>query len=341
MGVVANLKAKLVMETDEYLAAAKKVMGETSRLGEHFHKVMRGLGRGYAHAAFSPIKDLFSVDAVDEGLRSVANYIKAFDFSKVDHGADAFARMKDQVEGLVDKLPLLGGAYKIGESIAERMFGSSTDFENMPGAPRKVTGPSTEDIRKFTESARPSNDALRDLEYQKKLIDATTDDQRKLVEAEHEREQVMRKVEQMMDGKQKEIMRERIDSALKELELAKQKAAERQKELDAQKDSKDFMEKMEESLRSQTMSERERFEFELARHKLSDDQLSRAREIYNLTHQERAQVTGVQSAVGSIRMAGAVDYSQARMASSLEIIKRSSDETSKNTKYLCDTARAA
>ena len=109
------------------------------------------------------------------------------------------------------------------------------------------------------------------------------------------------------------------------------------------------MQTLEASLRDQTMTEKEKFEYQLAQRDLTEEQIARAREIFDLTHQQQQTaiagnvnaVSGVSSAVGSIRMAGSIDYSQQRMASSLDMIKAASQRTSDNTQKLVDAHRSA
>lgn len=362
MGVVANLKARLTMETDEYLAAAKKVTGETTKLGQHFRRTMSNLGRGYAKAAFAP--ELLAVQSVDEMLRGLADTIRTTDFSNFGKGFDILRGTESLVSSLISKVPLLGGMYDVGNAINERFLPSSTDIEGMVGAPNKRFSSTTaDDRRKFTESLKPSQEAMDDLRYQAELARATTDEQRRQIELAHEREEILKKLVGIEDGPQKELMRQELESAIKIAQEEKQRYETRKKEEAAaldrakeraaaeerfQQSQDDFMEQLEENARAVTMTERERFELKLQELELDEEQAARARQLYEIANTQKAEmpgsvsaVTGVSSAVGSIRMAGSIDYSQQRMASSLDMIKAASQKTSENTAKIAEAARAA
>lgn len=317
MSTIAQLKARLTLETEQYMQEANKVIRKTNTVGDHIAKTFSKIGKGYAAAAMDPLKQMFAASTIDQGLRSLADSINTVDFSALLKGKDAFDMLNNLADTFIKKIPIIGGAYEIGNSIANRFLGDSTDIEGMPGAPNKRFNSTTaEDRRKFSEQTKGATDVVKDLEYQRQLYEATNDEQRKRLELEHELQKALEVTNGIEEGKQKDIIRKDIEDRVKAVQAARQQAEERKKAEDERKRQADKIQR----------------DLEQEQQQLSQAKERAAAEMESLKGANNVQ--GVGTAVGSVRVAGAIDYSSKGMATSLEKIREIEKEIAENTKNL-------
>lgn len=359
MANVAKLKAKLVMETEEYMKSADKVVSRTTAMGNQIDKITNKVAKSYANAITSSVMGLVSAQAIDGALRGLSKALDEFDPKGMRNFDSMLSGIGDKIGDLIKQVPLIGAFVELGNSIYYSGY-NAIYGERAKNDPRLELEQkrAIEERRKFTDSQKPAVEMIKDLEYQARLSAAVTEEERKRLQMEHEREQIMQKLNGVAEGPQKERMRQELEAAVKKMqaerELAEQrkkaeaeqkKAAEaRQKEEEKlAKSREDFMRDMEERVKNQTMTDRQRFEEKMAELKIEGADRERMEALYGQLKQapggDHGSTTGVSSAVGSLRMAGAVDYSQQRMATSLDAIKVASQKTSDFTQRLLEAQR--
>lgn len=323
MGTIAQLKARLTLETDEYMAAADKVIRKTSSLSEQMQKIGQRVAKSYLSAISSGVLGAIGAFGIDSMLRDTAKALDDFEPRGINRMADAFQSVSDIVSGLLKKIPLIGGAMEFGESAfyaTGRAFGNLEELD-----PRRVADQqkAIEDRRKFTESAQGAADMIKELEYQEQLYRATTDERRKQLELEHELQKALEVTNKMEEGPQRDRMREDIENRVRSVALEREKAEARKKaEEEAKKAAQD---REREAEKVQQQIERQQQELESAKQHA-------AAEMDSLHHANNVQ--GIGTAVGSVRMAGAIDYSSKGMATSLEKIREIEKEIAENTRNL-------
>lgn len=370
MANIAKLKVKMIMETEEYMRATEKVIQKTESMGDQIDRITKRVAKSYAKSMQDGFLAAFGAQAIDQGLRDLAKTLDTFTGSTGKNLSSWASNASDQFDRFIKTIPLLGGAIEALQSTyyaLERTVGSNW----MNGEDPFIERIQEHDINQrktFGNSTRPAVKSLEELKFQTQLLQAASEDERRMLQYEHERAEIMERLRGVYEGPERDRLQAELEAAIKINQLERERAAARkEEELRAKKAAEDaerraqerakaeerreqetesFMEDLEESLRRQTMTEREQFEYRLAQVDLDEAQVKRAREIFELTHQAKrleatSAVTGVSTAVGSIRMAGSVDYTQQRMAGNLDSIRDSSKAVEENTRWLASSMRAA
>ena len=262
--------------------------------------------------------------SVDSMLRDLAKTLDEFEPRGIDRTANAFENISTTVSDLIKKVPLLGGAVEALESGYYAFVRAVTGSRDMldPGQVADQQK-AIEDRRRFTESAQGAQDMIRELEYQEQLYRATTDERRKQLELEHELQKALEVTNKMEEGPQRDIMREAIENRVRSVALEREKAEARKKAEELQREAAEASEQQAEKIQQ---------EIERQQQQLQTAKQQAAAEMDSLYHANNVQ--GIGTAVGSVRMAGAIDYSSKGMATSLEKIREIEKEIAENTRNL-------
>ena len=323
MTTVAQLKARLTLETEQYMQEANKVIRQTSTLGEQFSKIGAKVGKSYMGAITSAVMGTVGAMSVDSMLRDLSKELDNFEPRGIDRMANAFENVSAIVGGIIQKIPLIGAVMQSAESLYYASNRAAGGLEELD--PRRVIDQqrAIEDRRKFTESAQGAADMIRDLEYQEQLYRASTDERRKQLELEHEIQKALEATNKMEAGPQRDRMREDIENRVKSVQLEREKAEARKK---AEEEAKKAAEERERE------AQRVQREIEGQQKQLENAKQQAATEMEAIKGSNNVQ--GVGTAVGSVRVAGAIDYSSKGMATSLEKIREIEKEIAENTRNL-------
>lgn len=341
--------------------AEKATQSRTSRIGQIFNKA----SRSYAQAITGAVAGLFGANAIDSMMRKLGEELKSLDLSKVRDLSQVLSKIGTTLEETVKQIPLIGGAYMFGEGIATALnLGGLSDsasearksaehLEKM----RKLgeAGKAYEEQQKRIEQDRAkaaeayfqhSSNTTRSLELQLRLLNANNDEEKIAIERQAEFNKLRREALDLMskskmpfEEKLEEL--ERLKSQFDEIsrrqreirDAAKRKADEEQRSLEIQEAAERAAEQ---ARRARQEAEREQ---DRLNRELESAELNRMTELSRM--QSASNVVGIGTAVGGVRMAGAVDYSSERMATSLERIRDIETRIEENTRKLKDAQRAA
>lgn len=406
---VANLKAKLILETDQYMAAASRVISENKKVENSFEKMADKAARSFSKAFVNAGVKMLGVQAADTMIRSIGENLK--DGNKFDLlGSTTVYGIADGIVKGLKSLPIVGA---VTELIEDTFFGGMEDKAREAAAKAgAAAAQALSQVRSQIATTNARSSILAAPEYDRDRMERSLQidqaasaaylalqkagvnaesalgivNELRAAQAQLFKAQDVAAFEKMMqelgnerlriEGKTTElylnqlyalrnagkINQQQFDSLLKTWETnqaikstleeqneARKKATElEQDRARAAADAAAYMEGLEDTLRRQTMTERQLFEFDLAKRNLKADQVARAREIFALTHAAAparptaaSAVTGINTAMGSLRVAGSVDYTQARMSSSVDSIKEGVNRISMSTQQIAQAARAA
>lgn len=327
MSTIAQLKARLTLETEQYMQEANKVIKKTDAFSEQMGRIGRKVGKSYMNAITASVMGTVGAMSVDGMLRDLAKSLDEIPVGGATRLTDAFQKTSDIVSGLIRQIPLIGGFFEVAEKgyyAITRSFGNLEDLD-----PSRVAAQqrAIDDRKDFSESSRGAADLIKDLEYQEQLYRSATDEQRKKLELEHELQKALEVTNKMQEGPQRDRMREDIENRVKSVQLERQKA-------EARKKAEEEAKRVADELARQREQEANRIqrEIESQQKQLEGARLGAEAEMENLRGANNVQ--GVGTAVGSVRVAGAIDYSSKGMATSLEKIREIEKEIAENTKNL-------
>jgi len=327
MSTIAQLKARLTLETEQYMQEANKVIKKTDAFSEQMGRIGRKVGKSYMNAITASVMGTVGAMSIDGMLRDLAKNLDEIPVGGANRLRDAFEGVSNVVLDLIKKIPLIGGFTQFGESLFyanERMNGNMAldDPQRVVDQQKAIA-----DRRTFSESASSAADLIKDLEYQEQLYRSATDEQRKKLELEHELQKALEVTNKMQEGPQRDRMREDIENRVKSVQLERQKA-------EARKKAEEEAKRVADELARQREQEANRIqrEIESQQKQLEGARLGAEAEMENLRGANNVQ--GVGTAVGSVRVAGAIDYSSKGMATSLEKIREIEKEIAENTKNL-------
>lgn len=305
--------------------AEKATQNRTSRMEQIFRKA----GKSYANAITGAATGLVGANALDSMMRSLGEELKTLDLSKVRDMEQIFGRIGGFLEDAFKKLPVLGGAYSLGEGIATALnFGGLKDSQTE----LQASANHLQDMQKLGEESKRfeeqrlkaaqaysvfSRDTTNSLEQQLRLLNATSDEERVAIERQNEFNRLRERAIDLM--KQSKMPIEDQLEALRVMREQFDEISERQRQIreDAQRQAD-----IENLQREQDRLDRER----------EGAEADRVGELARI--QGASNVQSIGTAVGGVRVAGAVDYSSERMATNLERIRDIDAKIEDNTKYL-------
>ena len=333
MATVGNIKAKMVLETAEYMASADKVVGKAQSMGSRLSKELSKASQKYANSFKAAAMGAVSVVSVARVLGDVGEQLTNLDYRNVTGLADAFEKANISVDGLIKKLPLLGDVYKFGEGIGMAL--------NLGGV---------QDEANAQRSADERNAALREAGRLHNLKEqAAAQEKIKQIEADRlkiarEREQNEAMFEQMMQqqkeallfikGGEEEVLFNRINRMV----LEKKLTAEQEDQLRAAyrrvQVAREEKEQREKAIRDAEIAR------DIAAERAAED--ARAAEEAQKRAQAEAQaaatramefsnVESLSTAIGGVKVAGMTDNSLARLVPTQEAMKNYLAQIEKNT----------
>lgn len=328
MSTIAQLKARLTLETEQYMQEANKVIKKTDAFSEQMGRIGRKVGKSYMNAITASVMGTVGAMSVDGMLRDLAKSLDEIPVGGAGRLSDAFQKTSDIISGMIKQIPLIGGFFQLAESAfyaSGRALGGGMeelDPQRVVDQQRAIS-----ERARFSESSQGAAELIRDLEYQEQLYRSATDEQRKKLELEHELQKALEVTNKMQEGPQRDRMREDIENRVKSVQLERQKA-------EARKKAEEEAKRVADELARQREQEANRIqrEIESQQKQLEGARLGAEAEMDNLRGANNVQ--GVGTAVGSVRVAGAIDYSSKGMATSLEKIREIEKEIAENTKNL-------
>jgi hypothetical protein len=327
MSTVAQLKARLTLETEQYMQEANKVIRKTDALSEQMGRIGRKVGKSYMNAITASVMGTVGAMSVDSMLRDLSEKLDQIPVGGANRLRDAFESVSDVVGDLIKKIPLMGGLYQFMESAYYASARANGGMEELDPRRAEDQQKAIDERRKFSESAQGAAELIRDLEYQEQLYRAATEEQRKKIEYEHELQKALEVTNKMQEGPQRDRMREDIENRMRSVQLEREKAEARKK---AEEEAKRAAEQA--AREKEQEANRIQREIESQQKQLESAKLNAAAELENVRGANNVQ--GVGTAVGSVRVAGAIDYSSKGMATSLEKIREIEKEIAENTKNL-------
>lgn len=312
--------------------AEKATQTRTSRMEQIFRKA----GKSYTNAITSAAVGLVGANALDAMMRNLGEELKNLDLSKIRDLSQIMGKVGTLLEDTLKKIPLLGGAYELGEGIATALnFGGLGDSREEARksaehlAKMRELGESSKKVEEQRLKAAQaysefSKDTGKSLELQLRLLNATSEEERIAIERQAEFNKLRERALELMKQSNMPVW-EQLDA----LRLMKEQFDEISKR---QRQIREEAQRTANVQKNQQEQERLNRELEVA----ESDRLGELARI-----QSASNVVGVGTAVGGVRVAGAVDYSSERMATNLERIREIESRIEENTRKLKDAGRAA
>lgn len=312
MGNVGNFKARITLETEEYLASWKKVESATSSATSGIGKAFEKAGKSWGNSMQKAIVGFFGIQLADTLVKSIDERMKAPLFEGL--GANIAYAVGEGFQKTLESIPVSGTVGKwIGSAI-----GSATDYIGLTsdasgsGEERQKASREEADRR---EQARRSVEAItKQMERQTALSSAIDDAERARLEREYKFQDIARQINDAMakaglSGPQIQSERDRVRalydaqiSAAEKLaalkaeqakaeEAAAARAEARQRaEERAQEEASDFLDSLQRQLDERTLTEDQLFQRKLDELGLDEEQVAKAWELHNaLKAAEEAQ----------------------------------------------------
>lgn len=341
--------------------AEKATQTRTSRMEQIFRKA----GKSYTNAITSAAVGLVGANALDAMMRNLGEELKNLDLSKLHDMSQVFGKIGSLLENALKQIPILGGAYELGHGIASAMnLGGTRDAEEQA----RKSAEHLEEMRKLGEAQKAveeqrakaaqqysdfSKNTAHSLELQLRLLNASNEEERIAIQRQEEFNRIRERALELMKQSNMPIW-EQLD-ALRLIKEQFDKISERQRQIredakkqaDAENRQREIEQAAEQARRAKEQAQREaqrileeaqREQERLTRERASAES-DRLEELARI--QSASNVVGLGTAVGSVRVAGAVDYSSERMATNLERIRDIETRIEENTRKLKDAQRAA
>jgi DNA repair exonuclease SbcCD ATPase subunit len=334
MEVQLNL---LWAQYEKGLAQAEKV---TATRSKSIAAILNKVGNSYSKAIMSGAVGLFGANALDQGIRALAKEIDSLDLSKFRDMGQVVDSIGSALKNVITQIPLIGSLFQLGESIGNVFLGSESEAAQARAAEEhlKRMAELGEQGRRIAEETariereRQSNadgiykthsDFLRDMKQAEMLNKATSDEERVRLQRHFEIEDALRNAQEQMRSTniaadyQKRILEE-IEQGMKRKNEMEDERKRKIEEANAAK---------------QVELEMERLQSDLAR-----AQAEAGETLASI--QRSSNISSIGTAVGGVRVAGAVDYSSERMATNLERIRDIETRIEENTRKTAEAQRA-
>lgn len=334
MEVQLNL---LWAQYEKGLAQAEKV---TATRSKSIAAILNKVGNSYSKAIMSGAVGLFGANALDQGIRALAKEIDSLDLSKFRDMGQVVDSIGSALKNVITQIPLIGSLFQLGESIGNALLGSESEAAQAKAAEEhlKRMAELGEQGRRIAEETariereRQSNadgiykthsDFLRDMKQAEMLNKATSDEERIRLQRHFEIEDALRNAQEQMRSTniaadyQKRILQE-IEQGMKRKNEMEDERKRKIEEANAAK---------------QVELEMERLQSDLAR-----AQAEAGETLASI--QRSSNISSIGTAVGGVRVAGAVDYSSERMATNLERIRDIETRIEENTRKTAEAQRA-
>lgn len=307
--------------------AERATQQRTSRIGAIFDKA----GKSYSKAITKNIVGMFGIGLADQLTKGVIDSLKNPMFESA--GANIAYAVGDGFAKAMKNVPIAGA---IGEALGEYFGGDSAAQERMIEESRAAGAKRSSALQGFGQS-------LKDLEYQRSLVEAISDEKRIQLQRENEMGRAISEANKKLteQGVEQSYARElvqQLEDSYKRLYAAQDAQQERLARdkywetfwddyFDGIEAAADYWDNLMTTISSGV--EREIESAARERDKLLQDVAEEQERI-----QGSSNITSIGTAVGGVRVAGAVDYSSERMATNLDRIREIDAKIEDNTKYL-------
>lgn len=304
--------------------AEKATQQRTSRIGQIFDKA----GKSYQKAITKNLVGMFGVGLADQLTKGIIDSLKNPQFGTA--GANIAYAVGDGFAKAMEHVPIAGA---IGKAIGEYFSGNT---EEMIQSSREAAG-------KRSAGFASASDAIGALERQRKIVEAISEDKKQELQRTQEIDQAatsmyQKLVQQGLTQKEALDQVERLKTAYKELYAAQDEAQQR---LERDKYWEQFWGDYFEGL-DQAADDWDKLVESIERgvNKTIDSATRERDRIAEDIADERANmmrsnnIQGIATAAGSVRVAGSVDYSSARMSSNIERMVELDQRIKENTDYL-------
>lgn len=307
------------------LAEAEKATKQrTSNIGSIFEKA----GKSYQKAITKNLVGMFGIGLADQLTKGIIDSLQNPQFGSA--GANIAYSVGDGFVKAMEHVPIAGA---IGKAIGDYFSGNT---EELIQSSRETAG-------KRSSGFASAADAISALERQRQIVEAISEEKKQEVQRTQEIDQAatsmyQKLVQQGLTQKEALDQVERLKSAYRDLYAAQDAERDRLARekyweefwsdyFDGLEQAADDWDKLVESIErgvSKTIEAATR-----DRDKIVED-IAKERE--DMAYANNVQ--GINTAVGGVRVAGAIDYSSKGMASNLEKIRQLESEIAENTKYL-------
>lgn len=311
--------------------AERATQQRTSRMGAIFDKA----GKSYGKAITKSIVGMFGIGLADDLTKGIIESLKNPMFESA--GANIAYAVGEGFTKAMKNVPIAGALGQVlGDAVGDFFDPGSSSIEQRIADSRLVAAKRGDGLQGFGRS-------LKDLEYQRSLVEAVNDDERVRLQRQHEISRVLTEankklIEQGFSVAETRDLVQQMEDAYKRLYAAQDAQQER---LERDKYWETFWEDYFDGIESaadywddlmSTISngvEREIQSAAREREKLLEDVMDERGRI-----QGASNISSIGTAVGGVRVAGAIDYSSERMATNLERIRDIDAKIEDNTRYL-------
>jgi len=306
--------------------AEKATISRTSAIGKVFDRA----GKSYSKAIVGGLAGMVGAQSMDAGIRALADGIRELDIERLRNVRDIFESIGSRVEAAVKKVPLIGAFYELGQamSVTEEDRDIERRRAQIYADMAKAKAEEVRQAERLAEIERARESAMRRFQKTSEdmIVDLNTQRDMLLAGSDEERERIKRQADL---NKLIEDMKDQMDAAnvpLKQQALMLEHVTKRMSEINRLKDQQ---RKNEERSRAVEDAEREQKFLEREMASAQSDKIEELRRV-----QAASNVASLGTAVGAVRVAGAVDYSSERMATNLDRIREIDAKIEDNTRYL-------
>lgn len=335
MSTIAQLKARLTLETEQYMQEANKVIRHTNDMAD---KIQSRLGRSFSKALFGGIVGTIGATGIDRLLGSVAESMSKL----AGNGSPAANAIKGLEQGLVElgkSLPILPEVFKILQYVTDP---ATQKFRALNAEYKQI-------MSQYMTSRRLTPEQDVTLRFSASELASPNDEFQHLVKMAEMQEKINQSRAEYLQLEKRRIElgydkdEEAFDLFMKrDAAFRLQMAAEEERFQNAKRQAQEEREWEIEQLHLQEMIER--VEAKAAAERKLESQISESNiNLEKATARLREEmitaagannVQGIGTAVGGVRVAGAIDYSSKGIATSLEKIREIEKEIAENTKNL-------
>jgi len=349
MGNVAAFKARMTLESDQYIAGWKKVESATTDKVSGIEKAISKGMKSWSNSMGKAISGFLGIQLADTLLKSIDETLKNPIFNNA--GANIAYAIGDGLAKTLESIPVAGTLGKwIGQGLgsATDAIGLTSDASGNQEARQQA---SREEAARNERMLAVGSKMAADLEKQRELAEAVSDEQRTRVEraqrlAELEKQLNDQMAKENASGPQILAAREKLRAAFEATSAAQDQAIQRQerekmiaeeladaeaKRLKTQEEAAkraemraaaeerreesviNFMEELQDALDERTMTEEQLFQKKMDRLGLDAQEQENARALNEKLKAAEASaskttavsnIESIQSAVGSVKMAG-------------------------------------
>ncbi len=336
MATVGNIKAKMVLETAEYMAAADKVVGKAKSMGSQLGRELQKAGQQYANSIKSTALAAVSVTSVSRILGDIGEKLNNLDYRNVTGLADAFEKAGLSMSAIIKMIPVMGDAFKAGEGLGM--------YLNIGGVQDEANAQRSADERNAVLREAGKAQALKEQAAAQEKIKAAEAERLRIARERQANEDLFegmmrqqRDALLFIQGGEEEVLFARINRLVAEKKLT----AVQEDQLRAQFKKVEAA-KEEKRLREQAIADAETArriaeETAAAEARAAEEAARRLQEEAAAAAQRSMEFSNVESlstAIGGVKVAGMTSNSIERLVPTQEMIKNYSEQIARNTQRM-------